>query len=188
MSDSITLRTKCCTKCQTVLPATLDHFPVSGYRPKRKPTRALRNVCRRCNNGGRRPKEKTRYEQMKRDGLCPECRTPVQETVFCRACADKRLDYYKLYHRVRRYGLTLAAIREMFDSQGGKCAICQTPYEWEHLSKGKNGTSAGLVIDHCHRRNKVRSLLCGRCNSALGFFRDSKHILLAAVDYLKKHE
>lgn len=43
-----------------------------------------------------------------------------------------------------------------------------------------------LYIDHCHKTNQVRGLLCFSCNSALGHFKDNVESLKKAIKYLKK--
>jgi hypothetical protein len=42
--------------------------------------------------------------------------------------------------------------------QGGKCALCRTKPDYQ------------LYVDHNHETKKVRSLLCARCNTAVGVF------------------
>lgn len=59
--------------------------------------------------------------------------------------------------------------------QDGCCAICNIP---EKDLKRK------LSIDHCHTTGHIRGLLCGRCNTLLGFAKDSTYILKGAIDYL----
>lgn len=39
-------------------------------------------------------------------------------------------------------------------------------------------------VDHCHKKNKVRGLLCDRCNWALGHAKDSAEILRRLMSYL----
>lgn len=74
---------------------------------------------------------------------------------------------------LKRRGLTLAEYAAIALAQGGLCAIC----------RGKPNV-LGLVVDHCHASGRRRGLLCARCNSVLGFAKDSTDILRAAVEYL----
>ena len=75
-------------------------------------------------------------------------------------------------HRRAKYGLEDDDFARMWLDQDGECFIC--------------GAEADLVVDHCHRSGKVRGLLCGRCNVALGFMRDNPQSLRAAADYLER--
>lgn len=65
----------------------------------------------------------------------------------------------------------------LFDLQSGRCAICGT-------DSGSNGRGDKLAVDHCHDSGNIRGLLCHRCNTALGLFRDKIEILEAASAYL----
>jgi hypothetical protein len=67
---------------------------------------------------------------------------------------------------------------EMLEAQGRQCALCGK--EWQGFNKSKS-----LVIDHCHETGKVRGLLCGDCNTALGRFGDDPVRLRAAITYLE---
>jgi len=77
----------------------------------------------------------------------------------------------------RAYGITLRQYEELLIKQGGGCAICKTITMRGH---GKH-----FHVDHCHNTGRVRGLLCGPCNSALGFMKDSRELLLRAAEYLK---
>ena len=48
------------------------------------------------------------------------------------------------------------------------------------------GSLERLCIDHCHATNKVRGILCSKCNSGLGMFRDNIEYLAEAIKYLTK--
>jgi len=80
----------------------------------------------------------------------------------------------------RRYGCTLEQYNEMLVAQGGRCAVSGTL----HNPAEKKGR---LYVDHDHKTGKVRQLLCGACNSLLGYAEDKIETLEAAIAYLKKH-
>lgn len=74
----------------------------------------------------------------------------------------------------RRYGLTQSQFEAMLCAQGNCCAICRSP-----LTDGKR-----VHVDHDHRTDRVRGLLCIGCNSGLGKLGDSKDGLERAWRYL----
>jgi len=83
--------------------------------------------------------------------------------------AAKRLKY--------TFGLTYDEYLAMLAGQGGVCAICGTfPYS----------KKAHLSVDHCHVSGKIRGLLCGKCNSAIGFFNDRIDLMKTAIVYIQK--
>lgn len=76
--------------------------------------------------------------------------------------------------RFAKYGITTADYSRMRDAQHNSCAIC-----------GWHADSAwDLVVDHDHGNGRVRGLLCGPCNKAIGTMRDDAQRLRAAADYL----
>ena len=80
------------------------------------------------------------------------------------------------------YGITQETFDSMLLAQGGVCRICKQPE-----TRVLYGATAHLVVDHNHATGMVRSLLCHRCNTALGSVED-KRFLEAALAYLKEHE
>jgi len=72
----------------------------------------------------------------------------------------------------KRYGITKADYERMLFVQMGLCAIC--------LIKPTHK----LHVDHDHLSGKVRGLLCGNCNKALGLLRDNTDFLIKAIEYL----
>jgi hypothetical protein len=78
------------------------------------------------------------------------------------------------------YGLTLESREELLSKQNGKCAICQRPVSFDGASRHR-----GAHIDHCHATGKVRGILCGGCNHAIGKLGDTLEGVLRAVEYLK---
>lgn len=79
--------------------------------------------------------------------------------------------YAKSHARFRLKGITKEIYDAMCLQQQGKCKICLRPHD-------------NLHIDHCHKTNKVRGLLCGNCNRGLGIFKDSPRTLMRAAAYL----
>jgi hypothetical protein len=77
----------------------------------------------------------------------------------------------------RQYGITLEEYEERVRAQEGRCAICGMP----PIARGKTDS---LVVDHCHKNGNVRSLLCGKCNTAIGLFDDDPVIAIRAANYL----
>jgi Recombination endonuclease VII len=71
----------------------------------------------------------------------------------------------------------------MWKAQSGLCAICGEPERRSTLYSGPRH----LCVDHDHKTGDVRGLLCGRCNTALGGFKDDAHLLANALAYLKDY-
>lgn len=74
-------------------------------------------------------------------------------------------EYYKEIARKSRYGITKEEYNYLLDTQKGCCAICK-----KHQTEFKRK----LSVDHCHTTEKVRGLLCIRCNTLLGIFEKYK--------------
>lgn len=46
------------------------------------------------------------------------------------------------------------------------------------------GSEEKLVVDHDHKKKKIRGMLCNHCNRGLGHFRDDPELLIFAAQYL----
>ena len=73
------------------------------------------------------------------------------------------------------YGITLDQYNEMFRAQEGKCAICQ---------RHQNELTRTLCVDHDHKTNKVRALLCLTCNTDVSVVENR---LEEMTNYLNKY-
>lgn len=80
-----------------------------------------------------------------------------------------RLRYY--------FGITLEQYNSMLEEQGGVCWICLRPQMKKFLA-----------VDHDHKTNRIRGLLCGLCNQGLGSFGDSPELLHRAIKYLRRRK
>lgn len=92
---------------------------------------------------------------------------------------------YSLSRDLRRlYGITLEEYSRMWDDQKGVCKICGKA---ESSFEPKSGKNRKLAVDHCHATKKIRGLLCSKCNTALGNFKDDIGLLTKAIEYIKFH-
>lgn len=64
----------------------------------------------------------------------------------------------------------------MLAAQDGKCLICR---------RTNPDSAKPLAVDHCHATNRVRGLLCHKCNTGLGSFDDNPELLVGAIAYLQ---
>lgn len=82
---------------------------------------------------------------------------------------DARRDAIARNRRKSLYGVSEVIYRKMIDMQKNECIICDMP---------------SAVIDHDHKTNEVRGILCASCNRGLGAFRDNPENLIRAAAYL----
>ena len=81
-----------------------------------------------------------------------------------------------------KHGLGLQTYTGLLIIQGYTCAICGQ----EEEAKSNAGSIKRMAVDHDHNTDEVRGLLCQKCNTALGLFKDDADILKRAVEYLSK--
>jgi len=73
-----------------------------------------------------------------------------------------------------KYGLAAQDYERILIEQNGVCAICkQKAQRW-------------LCVDHCHATQKVRGLLCDKCNTALGLLDDDSDRMRDAGAYVDR--
>jgi hypothetical protein len=89
-----------------------------------------------------------------------------------------RESYKRKWHWfiTKRFGITLEEYQTLVARQGGVCAICKEACK----------QYARLSVDHDHKTNIVRGLLCNSCNVGLGKFCDNVEKLKSAIAYLEK--
>lgn len=90
-------------------------------------------------------------------------------------CRDRYLTRNRESYFKTTYGLSLADIDALLEAQGNKCMICKTPFSNDVKS----------LVDHCHITQKVRGILCVKCNTGIGMFNDSLDNLIRAFVYLR---
>ena len=101
---------------------------------------------------------------------CTVCQRGKPSTAFkyrkrtCDTCY-KQSDSYRngrdKYYR-DTYGISLVEYETLLAYHAGKCWIC-----------GSKGGRRSLAVDHNHKNQRVRGLLCKRCNTTLGRYKDN---------------
>ena len=130
------------------------------------------------------------------DGLdytCKECRklkvyarrqaNKSEYNAYMRKYNNEQIPSYVRYlaEIKRRYGCSKEQYEFMLASQNNACYICLAAHNPDK-HKGR------LYVDHCHDSGKIRGLLCGGCNSMLGYAKDNTQVLQKAIEYLNKHK
>lgn len=103
----------------------------------------------------------------------------------CEACYledIKNTKRARKYFLQANYKLTQEQYDEMCKSQNGVCAIC-----FKHETRILRGKATVLSVDHCHETNKIRKLLCNRCNNAIGAFEHNPKLLKQAALYCEEN-
>ncbi len=144
-------------------------------------------TCTKCKNN----KKLTDFfkDKSKKDSLRPSCKQCSNEVNKRR---PDRLEKMKLW-RVKNkeavkhndlktaFGIGLVEYNKMLLEQQDKCAICKNPET--AFIKSLNKTKS-FSVDHCHKTGRIRGLLCGKCNTALGLFKEDVSIMKLAINYL----
>lgn len=132
-------------------------------------------VCTKCLL--EKPPSEFHKNSYARDGLQTRCKRCVNMHMRI-----KRATFPAKYKRIDdtsrakvKYGITLEQREALLRAQDGVCAICE---QVELIG-------IGLAVDHDHVTGKIRGLLCMRCNTALGRFRDDPKLLRRAAEYLE---
>jgi hypothetical protein len=76
------------------------------------------------------------------------------------------------WNRKYLYGISKEDFETKLKIQNNRCAICDSVFITSPL------------LDHNHLDGAVRGLLCRTCNSGLGMLKDSRAILVKAIEYL----
>lgn len=84
---------------------------------------------------------------------------------------------YKNMWLLNKYKISQEIYDDLRFNQNYCCAICGISEEMYKKS---------FHVDHCHVTNKIRGLLCHKCNMGLGLFKDSEELLLKSINYLKQ--
>lgn len=90
-------------------------------------------------------------------------------------------EYIRKYGRkynLKKFGLTIKDYNLLLEKQNNKCAICKC---------SSKEIKRHLSVDHNHKTNQIRGLLCSQCNSILGLAKEKTIILYNCIVYLLKN-
>jgi hypothetical protein len=148
---------------------------------------------KQCKRGHLRTLVNSQIDKNGKWKSCKDC----QKILKIRWRADNQ-DYYRSYYKNynrsyimnnpikerkrwinRHHGITSEEYDVIFQKQGAKCGnrACITVME----TKNRH-------LDHCHVTNKIRGILCNRCNLALGLLRDNLEIINGLALYLNENK
>ncbi len=100
---------------------------------------------------------------------------------YCKPCNTTKSREWKRNNKEKHYlnklkgkfKMTPEEHKNLLDSQFNRCGIC-----------GKEESSRRLSVDHCHKTNLVRGILCRRCNLGISYFDDDVNVMNQAIKYL----
>lgn len=133
--------------------------------------------------------KKRSFKQTKIKKKCKYCKKEfyplldrIEKQKYCsRLCHDRDWRYNNIGKK--KYNIEREIIIKMALNQNYQCRICG-----RLCSLGKENKKRTLYIDHCHKTNKIRGLLCRDCNSGLGYLKDNPYILFNAIKYLEENK
>lgn len=114
-------------------------------------------TCTRCKQEKAETSEYFPLHNKKKNGLDSWCRE-------CRGSYRSEIRRGKYRTMIPDY-----VLKDVLNSTF-ECTIC--------------GENTDLVVDHDHKTNVVRGLLCNKCNKGIGLFKDSPELLEYARIYL----
>lgn len=88
-------------------------------------------------------------------------------------------DQWRNRSLLKTYNLTLDEYNTLLEEQDHSCRVCGT-----HADE----TSRNLAVDHCHETGKIRSLLCNKCNTALGLLNEDVDVMKKLIKYVEDHK
>jgi hypothetical protein len=164
-------RPKVCKKCGDLKPLS-DFHGAAGMRDRH------RSECKSCHAVARKaryakdPGAEIRRVQRWRDANYD--RYMATQRAYKRANKARLQKQHRDRHLRKNYGIVSEEFDLLVLAQLNLCAICLRYF-------GKQ-----LHVDHDHTTGRIRGLLCGKCNKAIGLLDDRPQRADAAAKYLRR--
>ncbi len=152
---------------------------------------ALSKPCSLC--GIEKPATEFYANAKNSTGLSSWCKpcTAIKQAAYMatpegRAKGSARTRKSERRRKLLRHGVPLERVPVLIaEAENGQCHACgKRPSELDI----PNPSAARLHVDHDHKTNRYRGLLCQKCNSALGLVDDNVEVLMALAAYLLKQQ
>ena len=147
----------------------------------------VQKVCKSCHE--LKPLDQFHRNKNNIDGrmsICIDCRREYKKTYYDKTQDHQRKRSKTYYHshkeemvnyRLRSvYGISLEDKFNILKNQDFQCAECRKFLSIEEA-----------YVDHCHKTDRVRGLLCSKCNLALGLVDDAVNTLSNIKQYLENN-
>lgn len=102
---------------------------------------------------------------------CKQCKHDYAKE-YRKTVRYRTKDYARKSLLKRKYGIDQEVFEKMLADQDNKCLICSTEF------------IKTPALDHDHKTGRLRGVLCHKCNSGIGFFKDDPVLIQKAIDYL----
>jgi hypothetical protein len=188
------MENKRCSKCYLEL-------PISCFYKRSASPDGLTPSCKGCYRELKKEADKRNrgreHIEIPLIRKCSACKVTLPSSEFnlnssrgdglepcCKKCVSKKgMDWQKRHPTAaweaslkREYGIDSGVFNLLWESQGNRCAVCKR----ERMVGEKR-----FHVDHDHITGKVRGILCFKCNSGIGLFRDNPVLLHRVIEYLK---
>jgi hypothetical protein len=157
----VSLNMKFCKKCST------NKSFESFYKSSRNKD-GYRFVCKTCENEYNRKYDKTYYPKNQENILKKK-----------RSWYSKNKVTVKNRMLKKSYNIELHEYENLSNKQNNCCAICEV--HQSNLTKS-------LAVDHDHKTGKIRGLLCGNCNTALGLLKENVELYQKSIIYIESYK
>lgn len=159
---------KQCTACGVVKPA-------DAFSPDKRRSDWLQGKCKACRVEEMKRIREANPERAREISRLSFAKNRKKGTAYRIEWKRRNRDRVRGYTLKARYGITIEQLAEMKTAQDHKCAIC------------RKDLTARAHTDHNHASGKIRGVICGGCNIAIGFI-EKPGFLEAALAYLHHHD
>ena len=150
----------------------------------------------KCFKCGETDLSKIGSNRSRKDGKAAYCHVCTREqyhTKFREASLAQNKEWHKANiqranetnwkRQIKHLGADPELYYKLFQQQNSVCFICR-----KDNGTTKYGVKRKLSIDHCHKTQRIRGLLCNKCNSWLGRIEDDIKAARRVLAYLQRRK